>query len=58
MAQLGIAQPGPQAALVTLGAFAIEQEAEPFGVRQRGAGRIGLQSTKARAMPASPSWFS
>ena len=43
MAQPGIAQPGPQPSLVALGDFAVEQQAEPFGVRQRGAGRVRLQ---------------
>jgi len=33
MAQPGKAQPGPQPSLVALGDFAVEQQAEPFGVR-------------------------
>src|SRR4051812_698107 len=43
MAQPGKAQPGPQPSLVALGDFAVEQESEPFGVRQRGTGRVGFQ---------------
>src|SRR6185503_9366799 len=46
MAQPGKAQPGLQPSLVALGDFAVEQEAEPFGVRQRGAGRVCLQLGK------------
>jgi hypothetical protein len=43
VAQPGIAQPSPQLPIVALGGFAIEQEAEPFGVREIGALRVGLQ---------------
>ena len=43
MTQPGIAQPGAQAAFVAFGGFAIEQQSEPLGVRQRGAGRVGVQ---------------
>jgi hypothetical protein len=46
VAQPGIAQPGPQASFIAIGGFAIEEQAEPFGVRQAGACRIGLQLGK------------
>ncbi len=32
-----------QASIVALGGFAIEQEAEPFGMREIGALQVGLQ---------------
>ena len=56
MAQPGIMQPCPQSPLVALGGFAVEQQAEPFGMREIGALRVGPQLGKARAIPASPSW--
>jgi hypothetical protein len=43
MAQPGKAQPAAQPPFVAFGGFAVEQQGEPFGVRQRGAGRVGLQ---------------
>src|SRR5215470_10740792 len=46
VAQPGIAQPGPQASFIAFGRFTIEEQAEPFGVRQAGACRIGLQLGK------------
>ena len=33
----------PAGAIVALGGFAIEQEAEPFGMREIGVLRVGLQ---------------
>lgn len=36
MAQLGVAEPGEQAPVAPIADFAIEQEAEPFGMGQRG----------------------
>lgn len=41
--QPGITQPRPQSPLVTIGGFSIEQQAKPFGMREIGALRIGLQ---------------
>jgi len=38
----GITQPRPQSLLVALGGFTVEQQAEPFGMREIGALRIGL----------------
>jgi hypothetical protein len=58
VAQPGVAQPCPQPPIIALGGFAIEQEGEPFGMRQRGACWVASSSVKARAMPASPSWCS
>jgi hypothetical protein len=43
LAQPGIAQPCPRSPVIALGGFTIEQQAEPFGVRQLGALRISLQ---------------
>jgi hypothetical protein len=43
VAQPGITQPCPQSSLVALGGFTVEQQAEPFGMREIGALRIGLQ---------------
>jgi hypothetical protein len=43
VAQPGITQPRPQSPLVTIGGFSIEQQGKPFGMREIGALRIGLQ---------------
>jgi hypothetical protein len=43
MAQPGKAQPAAQPAFVAIRRFTVEQQGEPFGVRQRGTGRIGIQ---------------
>jgi hypothetical protein len=41
--QASIAQPRPQPTLIAFGSLAIEQQGEPFGMRQLGALRICLQ---------------
>jgi hypothetical protein len=38
MTQPGVAQPCPQPSIVAFGGFAIEQESQPFGMRELGAG--------------------
>ena len=43
MAQPGKAQPAAQPTFVAFGGFAVEQQSEPFGMRQRGAGRVRLE---------------
>ena len=43
LAQPGKAQACPQSPVIALGCLPIEQQAEPFGVRQLGALRICLQ---------------
>src|SRR3954447_2974088 len=54
MAQPGKAQPGPQPFFVALSDFAVEQQAEPFGVRQRSAGRVGLELDKGTRHAGKP----
>ena len=51
MAQPGIAQPGSQPSLVAFSGFAVEQEAQPFGMRQPALVGFASSSVKARAMP-------
>ena len=43
MAQPGIAQPRPQATILAVGALAVEQQAEPFGMVEVGTMRGGGQ---------------
>src|SRR5712691_9278033 len=54
VAQPGVAQPCPQASIVALGGFAIEQEAEPFGMREIGALQVGLQLGKGTRHAGEP----
>jgi cephalosporin hydroxylase len=41
MTQPGITQPRPQSPLVTIGGFSVEQEGEPFGMREIGSNKGG-----------------
>src|SRR5260370_23744092 len=54
LAEPGVAQPGGELPVGSLGGLAVEQQGEPLGVAEAGGAGLSCSSLKARAMPPRP----